>query len=145
MEEKYGIDYLFATIDSLSDIINRASTIFFIPSKLESSLKCARQMLVDKEDDTIQRQMFRMTGFKRRPSTVIPPGHMEFYLEYCFTESKIAKMFGVSSKTILRMMAEFGLHKKPYSTLSDMELNIFWISYQRWLIFGSVSVINMKC
>lgn len=81
--------------------------------------------------------MFRKTGFKGRPSIVTPPEHdLEFYLEYCFTASKIATMFGVSSKTILRRMAEFGLYKKPYS----MELNIFWINNKRWLIAASIHV-----
>ena len=75
--------------------------------------------------------MFRKTGFKGRPSIVTPPEHdLEFYLEYCFAVSKMATMFVVSSKTILRRMAEFGLYKKPYSTVSDMELNIFWINNQ---------------
>ena len=83
----------------------------------------ARQMLVDKEHDTTQMQMFRKTGFRGRPSIVILQEQLELYLEYGFTASKIAKLFAVSSKTILRRMAEFGLQKKPYSTLSDMELD----------------------
>ena len=80
-------------------------------------------MLVAKADDTIQMQMFTATGCRGRPSVVIPPEQLELYLEYGFTASRIAKLFGVSSKTILRRMTEFGLEKKPYSTLSDMELD----------------------
>ena len=80
-------------------------------------------MLVAKADDTIQMLMFRKTGCRGRPSIVIPPEQLELYLEFCFTASKIAKLFGVSTKTILRRMAEFGLEKKPYCTLSDMELD----------------------
>ena len=40
MDEKDSIDYLCATIDKLLDIINRVSSIFCIPSELESSLTC---------------------------------------------------------------------------------------------------------
>ena len=41
----------------------QASNIFCIHLELESSLRCAHQVLVDKDDDTIQMQMFRRTGF----------------------------------------------------------------------------------
>lgn len=123
MEEKDGIDYLCATVDRLLDIIMQASFIFCIPLELESSLRRAHQMLVDKENDPIQMQMFTKMGFRGPPSIVIPQEQLELYLEYGFTASKIAILFGVSSKTILRMMTEFGLQKKPYSTLSDMELD----------------------
>ena len=92
MDEKDSIDYLCATIDNLLDIFNRVSSIFCIPSELESSLRRTRKILVDKEDDT----MFRKTGCRGRPSIVIPREQLELCLEYGFSTSKVAKLFWVS-------------------------------------------------
>ena len=95
MEERDGIDFLCATIERLLYIINRAFYIFCIPSELESPL--VRQLLVDKEDDTIQMQMFRKTGFRGRPPIVFLQEQLKLYLEYGLTASKITKLFAVSS------------------------------------------------
>lgn len=121
MEERDGIDFLCATIKRLLYIINRAFYIFCIPSELELESPLVGQLLVDREDDTIQMQMFRKTGFRGRPPIVFLQEQLKLYLEYGLTASKITKLFAVSSKTIPRRMAEFGLQKKSYSTLSDME------------------------
>ena len=90
MEERDGIDFLRATTERILYIINRAFYIFCIPSELESPL--VRQLLVDKEDDTIQMQMFRKTGFRGRPPIVFLQEQLKLYLEYGLTASKITKL-----------------------------------------------------
>lgn len=46
-------------------------------------------MLVDKENDTIQKQMFTKTGFRGRPSIVIPQEQLEWYLEHSPKDDRV--------------------------------------------------------
>ena len=63
------------------------------------------------------------TGCKGRPAIAISREQLELYLDYGFTAVKIAQLFSVSVKTVFRRLNEWGIERKKYSDLSDMELD----------------------
>ena len=73
-----------------------------------------------------------------RPRLNIPKEQIEFFVEYGFKATDIAKMLCVSVKTVHRRLHEFNLSiKKSYACLSDEELDsiVLEISsqFKNWL------------
>ena len=64
------------------------------------------------------------SGFKERPSFHIPEEQLELFIDFNFTVQQIAKMLGVSTKTIHRRLKGFGLSmRQMYANLTDIELD----------------------
>ena len=121
-----GIDYLCTHIDRVLNLLSRASTLFYIPEDLISLLLRARQAVFEstsKSTDGDTARPLLYSGCRGRPAIAISREQIDLYLEYGFTAVKIAKLFSVSVKTIFRRIAEFGLERKKYSDMSDMELD----------------------
>ena len=68
-------------------------------AKMEDSFNCDRciQLLVTR------------SGFRGRPAYIISKAQLETLIELGFNYSAIARMLGVSERTILRRRVEFGL------------------------------------
>jgi AraC-like DNA-binding protein len=64
------------------------------------------------------------TCCRGRPKFEILEEQLELFLEYNFSVEKIAKMLGVSSKTIHRRLKQYGLSvKNTYSDMNDNQLD----------------------
>lgn len=64
------------------------------------------------------------TGLKGRPKFGIPKEQLEYFVEYGFKATDIAKMLCVSEKTIYRRLDEFGISMRmSYSTITEAELD----------------------
>ena len=129
LNDEDGTDYLCSYIDRILNLLARASTLFCIPEELVTLLLRSRHVVVkmnNEDKDDVRR--FFYTGCRGRPTIDIPKEQLELHLEYGFTAGRIAELFGVSSKTIFRRIAEFVLEIKQYSDLSDMELdNVMYV------------------
>ena len=125
LADEDGIDYLCTHIDRLLNLLTRASTLFFIPVDLISLLVRARQAINERTSKSANGDSVPLlyTGCKGRPAIAISREQLELYLDYGFTAVKIAQLFSVSVKTIFRRLNEWGIERKKYSDLSDMELD----------------------
>uniref|UniRef100_A0A3B3I997 Integrase catalytic domain-containing protein n=1 Tax=Oryzias latipes TaxID=8090 RepID=A0A3B3I997_ORYLA len=64
-----------------------------------------------------------MTGNRGRPSWEISSEQLQYLLDFHFTVREIARLFGVSYRTIRRRMSEYGLSvRMSYSDLPDPDL-----------------------
>ena len=104
---------------------NKSKHSVFIPADLISLVVKARQAINEwtsksTNGDTVP---LLYTGCKGRPAIAISREQLELYLDYGFTAVKIAQLFSVSVKTIFRRLNEWGIERKKYSDLSDMELD----------------------
>ncbi|KXJ20777.1 hypothetical protein AC249_AIPGENE402 [Exaiptasia diaphana] len=63
------------------------------------------------------------TGRRGKPKINIPKEHLEFFIERRFNVSNIAKILGVSKRTVERRMHELNIRiRSSYSTISDEAL-----------------------
>jgi len=124
-EDRDDCDYLCAFIDRILNILARISVLFDddVPSQIYSGLQQARNALSASMNTTNKGPIFISTGCRGRPEIFICKERLEMYLELSFSTSLIAKMFGVSSKTIQRRIADYGLQRKSFSDLSDVALD----------------------
>ena len=132
VDEKDSIDYLCAAIDKLLDIINWVSSIFCIPSELESSLRRARHILVDKEDDTMFRKLRRVV--EDDLLLLFLKNSWNWVLNMVSPHRKWPNCLEFPAKPFSGGWHEFGLKKKPYSQLYDMtyesiQFNSVTVSY----------------
>ena len=111
LDEKDSIDYLCAAIDKLLDIINRVSSIFCIPSEFESSLRRARHILVDKEDDTMFRKLRRVVEDDLLLLSL--KNSWNWVLNMVFPHRKWPNCLEFQAKPFSGGWHEFGLQKKP--------------------------------
>ena len=119
-----GSDYLCSHIDRLINVLVQASSIYDVPPEIELGLRAARQTVTDAQSKQGESsKLFRNTGNRGRPAVVVPREQIELYIGYGFSQVKIAAMFGVSTKTIQRRIAEFELPTRQHDPLSDMELD----------------------
>ena len=95
--ESDGIRYLVTHIDRILCILSRASSLFNIPPQLECSLQRAHQLLVtlSGDDNSLQRRLFKFSGYRARSSIDIPRELLEQILENNFTPEQSARLFCV--------------------------------------------------
>ena len=121
-------DYFCAQIDRILHLVARATILWDVPAAtaegIESSLRRAMNLLMSQDkDDSAANAMFLCSGNRGRPSAYIPIQQLQLYLDYGFSLSMIGQMFGVSSKTVQRRIAQFNLKRTAFAELSDMELD----------------------
>ena len=121
-ERPDGHDYLCTHVDRMLNVLAHAATLYNIPVEIEETLQTARQMLLQHDPEN-NPAVFRSSGNRGRPSVIIHSEQLELYLGYGFSQTKIAQMFGVSTKTIQRRILEFGIVVTSHDELADMELD----------------------
>ena len=125
LADEDGIDYLRTHINRFLNLLTIASTLFFIPADLISLLVRALQAINEWTSKSANgdRVPLLYTGCKGRPAIAISREQLKLYLDYGFMAVKIAQLFSVSVKTVFRRLNKWGMERKKYSDLSDMELN----------------------
>jgi len=122
-EDMDGIDYLCAQLDRIQSLVERASTLYSGVLHSIGSLKRAQNSLKSLATGKEGISLFASTGCRGRPSLYIPEELLQLYLDYQFSMTKIGEIFGFSSKTIQRRMAQYDLKKIAFAQLSDSELD----------------------
>ena len=65
------------------------------------------------------------TGIRGRPKFYIPKEQLEYFIEYGFKATDIAKMLYVSEKTVYRRLEEHGMSMRTtYSQIAESELDV---------------------
>ena len=118
-EDMHGVDYLCVQLDRIQNLVWRASGLYDIPLEIVDILRRAqdslRSLAPGKKESWV--------GCRERPSFHIPQDMLQLYLHYQFSLAKIGQIFGVSSKTIQRRIAEYDLKKVDFTNVSDNELD----------------------
>ncbi len=126
-ESPDGHDYLSTHVDRMLNVVAHAATLYHIPDEIEEMLQTVRQMLLQHNFEK-NLSVFRSSGNRGLPSVVIHSEQLELYLGYGFSQTKIAQMFGVSSKTIQRRILESGIDLSSHDEFADMELDtVVWV------------------
>ena len=122
-EDMDGIDYLCVQVDKIQNLAQRASALYNIPTEMVDLLRGAHDSLkcLTTGDEDIS--LFTSTGCRGRPAVYIPEDLLQLYLDYQYSLAKIGEIFGVSSKTIQRRIAEYDLRKVDFVHLTDNELD----------------------
>ena len=123
IEDVDGIDYICVQLARIEHLVERASGLFNIPIDIANSIRIAQEKLKSIGGEKEQTSIFVKSGCRGRPSVHIPQELLQLYLDYRFTFKKVGEIFGVSSKTIQRRVAEFGLETCNYTMLSNEQLD----------------------
>ena len=122
-EDMDGIDYLCVQVDRIQNLAQRASALYNIPTVVVDTLRRAHDSLKLLATGNEDISLFTSTGCRGRPAVHIPEDLLQLYLDYQFPLGKIGEMFGVSSKTIQRRIAEYDLRMVDFVHLTDNELD----------------------
>ena len=118
------MDYARYKLDWVQSMIDEEDNDMSELSQLEAR---AQEILGDLDSDiyyTSSPLSQQCTGSRGRPQFEIPKEQLELFLDYHFTVEQIAKMLGISSKTVQRRLKHYGLSvKQTYAEISDNELD----------------------
>lgn len=106
------MDYARYRLDWVQSMIDEEDNDM---SELSQLVARAQELLGDLDSDiyyTSSPLTQQCTGFRGRPQFEIPEEQLELFLDYHFTVVQIAKMLGVSSKTVQRRLKQYGLSIK---------------------------------
>ncbi|XP_028400508.1 uncharacterized protein LOC114523698 isoform X2 [Dendronephthya gigantea] len=124
-----NIDYVRYKVDWLCAILTRfGNNLENIEHLLLPRIREAQTILATIDDDLYTGNnhvpTLLQTNSRGRPSFHIPCEQMELFLDYGFKASEMAKILGVSEKTVYRRLEEYGLSmRNSYSSITENELD----------------------
>lgn len=93
--------------------------LYNIPMVMVDILRGAHDSLKSLATGNKDISLFTSTGCRGRSAVHIPEHLLQLYLDYQFPLAKIGEIFGMSSKTIQRRIAEYDLRKVNFVHLMD--------------------------
>ena len=96
-------------MDRIQNLVERASGVHDIPIEIADILRSVQISLRSLATGKEEILLFHSTSCHGRPSVHTPQDMLQLYLDFQFSSSKIAQIFGVSSKTIQRQIAQCDL------------------------------------
>ena len=119
------LDALRFRLDWVINMMTRSAGSFQIDNELIQTLIHAANLLGEADNDIYHccRTGRIFSGNRGRPKYNISREQLELYLHYGFSLSKISEMLFVSTKTVRRRIEEFNINPKPFSNLSNEDLD----------------------
>ena len=121
-----SFDLMTFRFDWVINMLCRASESLQIPDSLINKLLQANNVLIQVDPGntiTGYHPGKCFTGTRGRPRYDIPKEQIELYLQYGFTQQKIAEMLHVSAKTLGRRIKEYGIELSSFTDLTDTQLD----------------------
>lgn len=120
------LDFLYTRYENIYSVLMRCVEIG-VYSDMEDILQSIQKVLYLLEIRNQPTHGFRpaklRSGDRGRPSWDISHEQLQYLLEFSFTVSEIAHLFGVSYRTIRRRMTDYGLSvRMHYSGITDGDL-----------------------
>ena len=122
------LDYILFKLDEVITFCDSASLEYnqLISENVLKPLKVAHEIISSRSEQIRQVKnvpVLQYSSQRGRPTFSIPKDTLKLLLQYNFTQSDIARMFSVSTKTIQRRIRFFDLKQDVYTDISDSDLD----------------------
>ena len=124
-----GLDYTVFRLDWMINILVRCSGSDGIHQRVIDLLRQVKDTVTESLHTSSHVAETLFTGMPGRAKFNIPKEQLEFLIEQHFSTPAVADILGVSRRTVVRRLREFGLScRAVYSLMSDEQLDTIMLS-----------------
>ena len=109
-------------IDQVIVALNFLDSVVRLPGDIYGDISAARSILENLSSSSVRTPQVN-SNTPGRPSYEISVDQLQSLIDLRFTAPQIARLLHVSSRTIERRLAEYGISSSPFSTMTDEELD----------------------
>ena len=116
------IEETLERIDYIVEAVNCLDSVMRLPEDVYRDISAARR-IIENSSATSARTPRVNTNMPGRPSYDISEEQLQSLIDLAFTIPQISELLDVSTRTIERRLAEYGISARAFSTITEQELD----------------------